>query len=52
MMSADETEKVSGAALRNSGTIHAHLKPVAETTTMLPPILLPTPVTGRRVTGL
>jgi hypothetical protein len=51
MMSADETEYCSGAALRNTGTIHAQDRPLADTTTMLPPALLPTPETVVRATG-
>jgi hypothetical protein len=45
-MSADETEYASGVALRNSGAIHAQDRPVADTTTILPPELLPVPVRG------
>ena len=51
MMSAEETEYCSGAAPRNSGTIHAHDRPVADTTTILPPMLLPAPVTGASARG-
>ena len=51
MMSAEETANCSGALLRSKGTIHAQERPVAETTTILPPTLLPVPVTGDKVTG-
>ena len=50
-MSAEETEYCSGVALRNSGTIHAHDRPLADTTTIFPPELLPTPVTGVSAKG-
>jgi hypothetical protein len=50
-MSAEETANWSGVVLRSSGTIQAQDKPLAETTTILPPTLLPVPVTGTKVTG-
>jgi hypothetical protein len=51
MMSAEETENCIGAALRISGTIHAHDNPEHDTTTMFPPTLLLGPVTTARLTG-
>ena len=51
MMSAEETANSSGAVLRNNGTIQAQDKPLAETTTILPPMSLFAPVTGARLDG-
>ena len=51
MMSADETANSSGAVLRNNGTIQAQDRPLAEATTILPPMLLFVPVTGARLDG-
>ncbi len=46
MMSAEETANCQRRRAAQSGTIHAQDSPLAETTTILPPMLLPAPVTG------
>ena len=52
MTSAEAAANCSGVLDRNNGNIQAHDRPLAETITMFPPMLLFTPATACKVTGL